>query len=181
MTRRHSLRFAAQSIIRDAIISMPGLRVDDDRRGLDGVERADRLADEIRETRACRSGGRACPCVSRCSTDARSECCQVFSSGSKSLTVVPRSTLPGCLDRAGLVQQRLGERGLARCAVPDERHACGCSRWRIAPCMRLLRLGCRAGAILPCRADRRGDRRVAAAPIALAAAAAPCAKRDGAS
>src|SRR5881396_3639438 len=34
------------------------------------------------------------PSISKLSTDERSECCQDFSSGSKSLTVVPRSTLP---------------------------------------------------------------------------------------
>ena len=65
-TRRHRRRFAAHSIMRDVIICDAGGRVDDDRRGLDRVERADRLADEVGEARACRSCGRACPAVSRC-------------------------------------------------------------------------------------------------------------------
>jgi hypothetical protein len=73
-----------------------GLRADDDRRGLHGVERADRLAEKVRKSGVSIRWTRV-SCVSRCTTDARSECCHDFSSGSKSLTVVPRSTVPASL------------------------------------------------------------------------------------
>ena len=53
-------------------------------------------------------------CVSRCSTEDRSECCQVFSSGSKSLTVVPRSTLP-----ADWIAPALSSSASASVVLPD--------------------------------------------------------------
>ena len=62
----------------------------------------------------------------------------------------------GRLDRAGLEQQRLGQRGLARRRRARPAPPCGCSRWRISPCMssppgNCDGVSCRT-AILPCRA-----------------------------
>ena len=138
MTRRHSRRFAAQSIIRDAIISSP-----------------DCALTTTAAVSTASSAPIACPMksgkpgvsirwmrvsgVSRCRTDERSECCHVFSSGSKSLTVVPRSTVPASLIAPVFEQQRLGERGLARRRPGPRARRCGCSRWRNSPCESLLR------------------------------------------
>ena len=47
---------------------------------------------------------------------------RAFSSGSVSDTVVPSTTVPEPVDRAGLEQQRLVQRGLTTAAVADERH-----------------------------------------------------------
>ena len=78
-----------------AIGSMPVAALIDDGRGLHRLERRQRSGRGSPARRACRSGGRACRAWSRCSSDALSECCMRRSSGSKSLTVVPRSRLPG--------------------------------------------------------------------------------------
>ena len=94
MTMRQSLRSAACSIIRVVIISTPLAALTTTaavstassaptawpmKSGKPGVS-----------IRWMRAAG-----VSRCSTEARSECWNCFSSGSKSETVVPFSTLPG--------------------------------------------------------------------------------------
>ena len=93
MTSRHSLRCAAQSIMREVIISMPA----------EALTTTAAVSTASSAPIACpmKSGNPGVsimctrvPAVSRCRTDARSECFQVLSSGSKSLTDVPRSTLP---------------------------------------------------------------------------------------
>ena len=96
MTRRQRRRFAAQSIIRDAIISMPDCALTTtaavstaSSAPIAWPRKSGKPGVSTRWTRVF--------CVSRWTTDARSECCQVFSSGSKSLTVVPRSTVPASL------------------------------------------------------------------------------------
>ena len=60
------------------------------------------------------------PLVSQCRSDERNECWYCFSSGSKSDTVVPRSTLPAAWIAPALTQQRFGQRRLARRAVADQ-------------------------------------------------------------
>jgi hypothetical protein len=57
---------------------------------------------------------------SRCISEARNECWYVFSIESKSLTVLPRSTLPATAIAPCLRQQRLGERRLARRPIPHQ-------------------------------------------------------------
>ena len=91
---RHSLRFAAQSIIRDVIISRPACAFT--------TTATVSTASSAPIAWPMKSGKPGVstmwtrvPAVSRCTSDERSECWYVFSSGSKSLTVVPRSTLPG--------------------------------------------------------------------------------------
>ena len=110
-----------------------GLRVDDDGRGLDRVERADRLADEVGKPGRVDRGGSRVSCVSRCSTDARSECWYVFSSGSKSLTVVPRSTVP-----ASLMAPAFSSRASASVVLPEAPWPTSATVrmfwWRSSPC-----------------------------------------------
>ena len=95
-------------------------RVDDDRRGLDSVQSADRLADKVGKA------GRVDD------VDARVLGLEVKHRGPQRVLPAPferlevadrRAALDAAdrLDRSGLVQQRFDQRGLARCAVADQR------------------------------------------------------------
>ncbi len=95
-------------------------RVDDDRRGLDSIEGADRLADEVGKS------GRVDD------VHARVLRLEVKHRGPQRVLPAPferlevtdgRAALDAAdrLDRSRLVQQRFDQRGLARCAVPDQR------------------------------------------------------------
>jgi hypothetical protein len=92
MIRRSRWRAAACSIIRTAIGSTPATALDDDRRGLDRLERGQALAEEVGRARRVDEVDARLPRV-RCSTLELSECCMRRSSASKSLTVVPRSSV----------------------------------------------------------------------------------------
>ena len=93
---------------------------DDDERALDDLERRDGVGLEARVAwrvdqvdlalPATRGGSARRPATS-------AACC---SSSSQSETVVPASTVPEPVDRAGLEEHRLDERGLARPAVADD-------------------------------------------------------------
>ena len=95
-TSRQSLRLPVHSIMRVVIISSPAWALmtiaavsTASSAPIDWPMKSGNPGVSIRWMRA--SG------VSMCRIDERSECFQVFSSGSKSETVVPRSTLPAAL------------------------------------------------------------------------------------
>ncbi len=96
MITRQSLRLAAHvhHARRDHLDA--GLRVDDDRRRLDGVERADRLADEIGKARACRSMCTRVPFVSQMQERRAQRVLVLLLERIEIATPsCPRSTLPG--------------------------------------------------------------------------------------
>ena len=113
MMSRQSFRCAAQSIMREVIISIPDCALT--------TTAAVSTASSAPIAWPMKSGKPGVsirwmrvPSTSKCSTDARSECCQDFSSGSKSLTVVPRSTLPS----AGIAFARTSKAS-ASVVLPD--------------------------------------------------------------
>jgi asparagine synthetase B (glutamine-hydrolysing) len=100
---------------------MPDCALTDHRRGLHGVERADRLAEKIGKSRG----------VDQVDTrvlriDMHDRCAQRMLPRSFERVEVAhrRAALDGTrfLDRTGREQQRLGQRGLARSALTDERN-----------------------------------------------------------
>jgi len=96
------------------------LGVDDDRRGLDGIEGTDRLTDEIGKS------GRVDDVHTRVlALQVKNRGAQRMLPGSfERLEVADRRPALDAayrLDRPRFLQQRLGERRLARCAVPDQR------------------------------------------------------------
>ena len=107
------MRFAAQSIIRLVIISTPAVALT--------TTATVSTASSAPIAWPMKSGNPGVStrwirvsCVSRCSTDARSECWYVFSIGSKSLTVVPRSTVP-----ASLMAPAFSRRASASVVLPE--------------------------------------------------------------
>ena len=134
MTRRHRRRFAAQSIIRDAIISMPDCA--------------------LTTTAAVSTASSApidCPMKSGkpgVSTRWMRVSPRIEVQDRRPQRVLPRllqrieiadgrAALDGAglLDRAGREQQRLRERGLARRLPARRARPCGCCWWRSSPCV----------------------------------------------
>jgi hypothetical protein len=120
MTRRQSFASPAHSIILEAIISIP-----------------DCALTTIAAVSTASSAPIACPMksgkpgvsitwirvsrVSRCTTDARNECCQGLLERIEIARRGPALDRPRLLDRTGCKQQRFGKRRLSGAALPDQR------------------------------------------------------------